>query len=162
MITWFLHTLFNPRLNKIHGLELFTTRDPRPFTRDPLLSTHDTRPRVKLAKIKANTIPVRKREHDFVLWSSHLKWELYYVSEAFEVNQRRFNLVGQRPSYFQKQPVASTVFKRCRIFQLENRYHYACKIWGGKHENWARGDILVKWVSIMWSTDRHLNCESFS
>jgi hypothetical protein len=35
----------------------------------------------------------------------------YYVSEAFEVNQKRSNLVAQRPSYFQKQPVASTDFK---------------------------------------------------
>ena len=42
MITWFLHTLFNPRLNKIHGLELFY--DPRHFTRDTRLFTRDTRP----------------------------------------------------------------------------------------------------------------------
>jgi hypothetical protein len=28
---WFLHTLFNPRLNKIHGLELFY--DPRPLVK---------------------------------------------------------------------------------------------------------------------------------
>ena len=38
MITWFLHTQ-PARLNKIHGLELFTT---------PLLFTRDTRPLVKL------------------------------------------------------------------------------------------------------------------
>jgi hypothetical protein len=44
---WFLHISFNPRLNKIHGLEIFY--DPRPFTRDILHATRDTRPLVKLS-----------------------------------------------------------------------------------------------------------------
>ena len=31
--------------------------------------------------------------------------------EAIEVNQKHSKLVVQRPSYFQKQPIVSTVFK---------------------------------------------------
>jgi hypothetical protein len=40
---WFLHILFNPRLNKIHGLEL-TTRDILSATRDFLPATRDFLP----------------------------------------------------------------------------------------------------------------------